>query len=76
MRRARLALLFMSLEAFLMNEWRCEGCRKLFPLRALKSRCMMQLKTNAWNGFCIDCCCLNSIRRVECDDPSGFGWRR
>jgi len=43
---------------------------------ALKSRCLMQLKTNAWNGFCIDCCCLNSIRKVECNDPSGLGWVR
>jgi len=59
-----------------MNEWRCLGCRKLFPEIYLKSRCMMQLKTNAWNGFCIDCCCLNSIRRVECNDPSGLGWVR
>ncbi len=56
--------------------WRCLGCRQLKPMISLKSRCMMQWKTNAWNGFCIDCCCLNSMRRVDCNDPTGLGWVR
>ena len=56
--------------------WRCIGCQKVYPMIALKSRCMMQWQTNAWNGFCIDCCCLNSIRKVDCNDPSGLGWVR
>ena len=56
--------------------WRCRGCQRVRPQIALKSRCLMQHKANAWNGISLDCCCLNSIRKRACDDPSGMGWVR
>ena len=57
-----------------MNPYYCRGCERV--TRRLRSRCLMQIPTNKWNGHCIDCCCLNVRRRRECDDPSGLGWVR
>lgn len=59
-----------------MNEpYVCQGCQ--MQTRRLKSRCLMQLKDNRrWNGMCIRCCCLNSIRHRPCDDPTGLGFTR
>ena len=58
-----------------MNEpYVCQGCQ--MRTHRLKSRCLMQLKVNRWNGMCIRCCCLNSIRQRPCDDPTGLGFTR
>jgi hypothetical protein len=58
----------------MMPKYKCQGCR--LETRRLKSRCLMQLQINQWNGMCINCCCLNSIRRRPCDDPTGLGFTR
>jgi len=58
-----------------MNEiYKCQGCQ--LKTRRLKSRCLIQLKTHRWNGMCINCCCLNSIRSRPCDEPTGLGFVR
>lgn len=57
-----------------MKPYWCRGCERL--TMRLKSRCLMQIKPNRWNGHCIQCCCLNSRRQKECDDPTGLGWQR
>ena len=57
----------------------CRGCERW--TMTLKSRCLMQVPAKQagarkWNGFCINCCCLNKMRSRDCDDPSGLGWVR
>lgn len=60
-----------------INEWwLCPGCEKKLRWGHLKSRCLMQLQSNKWNGHCSTCCCLNSRRNRPCDDPTGLGWVR